>query len=257
MFARESQRVEAELSQCHNQDHDCDEYLDGFIQNMAMQSWFESRGAILFCRLGLTEQNENHDHPAKCILRQLLNQNASGTYHLFFYAYADETEISLPKPYLMAKAKALNIDEHMVENFIREYHQAHTQEVVLLSFAMQAKSRGFALPLEKIDFSGPTQLIDSLISLLIEALYLLSGRAFFILEWSDNTVTMPVEAVSDAMKAVNGLLSSSRNLSHNSSVILSARERPDLLGLLGGHTSVTADSEYQGLLLYLTISCAP
>ncbi|KAG8162027.1 hypothetical protein KVR01_007792 [Diaporthe batatas] len=245
MTARESQRSEVALAQCRIENHDQDEVLDGFVYNSVMQSWVSSRGSVLCCWLGLARRAD-HTHVAKCILRKVLSANTEDMNHVFLYNHDEGTAIQLPEPYLAAKAEVLKTKRDQRRAAVEE--KPDTKEIVLLSFAMQAKAKGFAVPLEEIDFSGPTKLIDSLISLLVEALHAVPGHVFLIFEWPGNTES--AVAVFEALDAVNGLLSRSRNrnLSHNCSVIMSVRETPNLLSLLKGHASVRADSEYQECL---------
>lgn len=244
MFARESRRADVALAQCHIQDHTEDEILDGFIYNSVMQSWFSSRGSILCCWLE-TDRHIDHMHVAKCILFKVLGAKANGVNHVFLYDHGEGTAIELPKSYLDAKADALRARRE--EPWVAMEESTDTKEIVLLSFAMQARARGFSIPLERIDFSGPTQLIDSLTFLLVEALHSVLGHVYLVLEWPAGTKS--VAAVSESLDAINGLLSASRkrNLSHNCSVIMSVRETPTLLSVLRGYPSVRADSEYQGV----------
>lgn len=246
MFARESRRADVALAQCRMQDHKQDEVLDGFIYNSVMQSWLSSRGSILCCWLE-TDRHIDHAHVAKCILFKVLSTQANGVNHIFLYDYGEGTTIELPKSYLASKADALRARRE--EPWVAMEERTDTKEIILLSFAMQAKARGFAIPLERIDFSGPTQLIDSLTFLLVEALHSVLGYVYFVLEWPASTKS--VAAVSESLDAVNGLLSASRkrNLSHNCSVIMSFPETPSLLSVLRGYPSVRADSEYQGVLI--------
>lgn len=244
MFARESRRADVALAQCRLQDHKEDDVLDGFIHNSVMQSWLSSRGSILCCWLE-TGRRIDHTHVAKCILFKVLSAKASGVNHIFLYDHGEGTAIELPKSYLDAKADVLKAKRE--EPWIVMEERTDIKEIVLLSFAMQARARGFAIPLERIDFSGPTQLIDSLTFLLIEALHSVYGHVYLVLEWPASTKS--VTAVSESLDAVNGLLSASRkrNLSHNCSVIMSVRETSNLLAVLRGYPSVRVDSEYQGV----------
>lgn len=244
MFAREARRAEVAFAQCCIEDHEKDEVLDGFIYNSVMRSWFSSRGSILCCWLGI-RRRADHTHVAKCILYKVLDANTEGVSHVFLYDHDEGTAVELPESYLSAKAAALKTKKD--KRWVAVEERPDTKEIVLLSFAMQAKARGFAFPLEEIDFSGPTQLVDSLISLLVEALYAVPGHIFFILEWSDHTEK--VNATSETLDVVNGMLSKSRsrNLSHNCSVIMSVPETPNMLSLLKGYPSVRTDSEYKGM----------
>ncbi|KAI7787598.1 hypothetical protein LA080_014967 [Diaporthe eres] len=243
MFARESRRVEMAFGQCRIEDHDKDEILDGFVYNSVMQSWFSSRGSILCCWLEIARP-ANHTHVAKCILCKVLGADSSGVNQVFLYDHGAGTAVELPDSYLSAKAEVLKTKKD--KRWATAAERPDTKEIVLLSFAMQARARGFAIPLDEIDFSGPTQLIDSLISLLVEALHSAPGHIFFVLEWPGSIES--AVAVSETLDAVNGLLSRSRNrnLSHNCSVIMSAQEIPNMLNMLKGYPSVRGDSEYLG-----------
>lgn len=244
MTLRESRRAEAALGQCCIEDHDNDELLDGFVYNRVMQSWFSSRGSILCCWLDITRPAD-HTRVAKCILCKVLSSKTDGVNHIFLYDHYEGTAVELPESYLDAKAKALKTKTDKPWKAAEE--SLDTKEIVLLSFAMQAKAKGFAIPLEEIDFSGPIQLIDSLIILLVEALHSVDGRVFLVLEWP-GSIESAAEA-SETLDIINGLLSKSRNksLSHKCSVIMSVRETPVFLSLLKGHPSVRADSEYKGM----------
>lgn len=244
MFARESRRADVALAQCSIQDHKEDEVLDGFIYNSVIQSWISSRGSILCCWLE-SGRHIDHTHVAKCILFKVLSTKSNGVNHVFLYDHGEGTAIELPKSYLNAKAEALKAKRE--QPWVAMEQRTDTKEIVLLSFTMQARARGFAIPLEQIDFSGPTQLIDSLTSLIVEALHSVLGHVYLVLEWPASTKL--VSAVSESLDAVNSLLSASRkrNLSHNCSVIMSVRETPSLLSVLRGYPSVRADSEYQGV----------
>lgn len=203
-----------------------------------MQSWFSSRGSILCCWLE-NDRPADHTHVAKCILRKV-SANSEGVNQVFLYDHNGGTAIDLPESYLSAKAASLYDGWTTVED------KPNTKETVLISFAMQARARGFAIPLEKIDFSGPTQLVDSLISLLVEALHSVSGRVFLVFEWPGSIES--ANAASETLNVINGLLSGSRNrnLSHNCSVIMSVRETAYTMSVLKGYACVRADSEYQG-----------
>lgn len=244
MFAREARRSEVAISQCRVEGHEKDEVLDGFIYNSVMQSWFLSRGSILCCWMGIGRRAD-HTHVAKCILNKVLDANNEGFNHVFLYDHDEITAIELPESYLSAKAAVLKTKKDNRWAAVEE--KPETKEIVLLSFAMQARARGFAIPLEEIDFSGPIQLVDSLISLLVEALHSVPGRIFLILEWSG--YTEKVNVTSETLDVVNGMLARSRNrnLSHNCSVIMSVPETANMLSLLKGYPSVRTDSEYQGM----------
>lgn len=179
MCARESYRAQAAIAHCRIEDHEEDELLDGFIYNSVMQSWFSSRGSILCCWLE-NDRPADHTHVAKCILRKVLSANCEGVNQVFLYDHDGGTAIHLPESYLSAKAAALNIKRDHC--WITAEEKPHTKEIVLISCAMQARARGFAIPLENIDFSGPTQLVDSLISLLVEALHSVPGHIFLVFE---------------------------------------------------------------------------
>lgn len=244
VFAREARRSEVAISQCRVENHWKDKVLDGFIYNSVMQSWFSSRGSILCCWKGIGRLAD-HTHVAKRILNKVLDANNEGLNHVFLYDHDEITAVELPESYLSAKAAVLKTKKGNRWATVEE--KPDTKETVLVSFVMQARARGFAIPLEEIDFSGPTQLVNSLISMLVEALHSVSGRIFFILEWSGHTEK--VKATSETLDVVNGMLSRSRNrnLAHNCSVIMSVPETPNMLSLLKGYSSVRTDSEYQGM----------
>lgn len=244
IFARESRRAEMAFSQCRVKDHEKDEVLDGFIYNSVMQSWFSSHGSILCCWFE-KDRRVDHNQMAKCILCKVLSTSTGGVNQIFLYDHNESTEIDLPESYLRAKDAALKTKKDT--QGVLDEETPNTKEIFLLSLAMQVKARGFSLPLEKIDFSGPTQLIDSLIFLLVEALHSMPGHVFLVLESPGRTESLFV--VSETLNVVNGLLSKSRgrNLSHNCSVIMSVLETPNMLNRLKGYPSVRSDSEYQGM----------
>lgn len=242
MFAREARRAEVAFTQCSSKFHEEDDVLDGFANNSVMQGWFSSHGSVLCCWLE-TGRRVDHTHMAKCILCKVLNSDTHGRHNIFLYDHEEGTAVELPNFYLCAKAEALKTTKG--EGLVA-LERRDTKEIVLLSFAMQVKARGFDIPLQAIDFSGPTQLIDSLIFLIVEALHPVPEHVFLVLEWPSSTT---VTAVSETLDVINGLLSISRNrnLSHNCSVIMSVRETPGLLRLLKDYPSVRPNSEYKGM----------
>lgn len=180
-----------------------------------MDSWLSTPSAVLWCRFRTKEQARGHRHPAACILRQALSSEPGGSWHAFSYVHQRTSEVRLSLPPQFLDAKAENQDQSAPQN-----DHLKIEEIILLSFLVQARKKGLPVHLDDIDLSKRTIFISSLVSVLIKALQSIPGRVFFVVENLNH-------GAADVLKVMQGLSVALTSLHCRFQVIISAVETPD------------------------------